>query len=256
MKRLILINCFTILNLLFSNVYIANSESLDPIIQNNYNLTEVEKINVEWAEKLKAGGYILHFRHAQREQWIDVATFDAFELFNGLDASKSTFSRATCLTEQGKEEAKMLGRVMKVASIKFQEVISSPSCRARQTSKIAFKRIDRISSSLLHRSAIPKSQHLEFDLELRTLLLDLKLQEGKNIALVGHVDTLKYQGNTVLDKSENSNFDVERRDPTGFVILEKVGSKVFARHIFQSMKDFSLAILKVPLSNPEVTRYS
>ena len=50
-----------------------------------------------WAQKIVAGGYILHFRHAQREKWTDVTAFDAYELKMGLDASQSTFDKATCL---------------------------------------------------------------------------------------------------------------------------------------------------------------
>ena len=34
--------------------------------------------------------------------------------------------------------------------MKISEVISSPSCRARQTSNLAFGRIDKISNALVH----------------------------------------------------------------------------------------------------------
>ena len=235
----------------FNSVAVAAEES-DPLSTNNYQLTDVERLNVEWAQKLRLGGYIVHFRHAQREQWNDVFAFDAYELLKGVDASKSSFSKATCLTDQGKEEAKLLGKVFRLTYVIFNKVITSPSCRARQTSMLAFKKIDRISNSLLHRSAIAKVQHEEFDLELRKLLLGLEPKPNANIALVGHVSTLVHSGNTVLDKDEFSSVNVESRDPTGFVILEKVGGKIYARYVFKSMKDFTLAALMVPLTSPKL----
>ncbi len=227
------------------------AEETGPLAANNYELNASEKLDREWAQKLRLGGYILHFRHAQREQWNDVFAFDAYELLAGLDASKSSFSRATCLTYQGKEEAKLLGIALKVAFVSIQEVISSPSCRARQTSLLAFKKIDRIENSLLHRSAIPRVQHSQFDEVLRRLLVGLSPKPGKNIALVGHVDTLEFSSNSVLDKEEGVKIQVESRDPTGFVILEKVGAKIYARHVFRSLKDFTLATMLVPLTSPK-----
>ena len=32
-----------------------------------------------WAKEIMNGGYILHFRHAERDKWIDVHMYDALE---------------------------------------------------------------------------------------------------------------------------------------------------------------------------------
>ena len=45
--------------------------------QNNNN--DGSKKDKEVAKKLMKGGYILHFRHAEREKWIDVAMYDSLE---------------------------------------------------------------------------------------------------------------------------------------------------------------------------------
>ena len=91
-----------------------------------------------WAQKIVAGGYILHFRHVQREKWTDVTAFDAYELNMGLDASQSTFDKATCLTPQEIEEAKLIGHVFKMIGLDVSDVVTSPSCRARKTALLAF----------------------------------------------------------------------------------------------------------------------
>ncbi len=227
-------------------------QSLEQVTVNgNYDLNESEKSNTEWAEKISMGGFVIHFRHAQREQWNDVIAFDAYELASGIDASKSSFSRATCLTDQGKEEAKLLGKIMKLSYVKFSKIISSPSRRARQTALLAFGRINKIENALLHRSAVPKIQHEEFDIKLKTLIIKTRLKTGKNVALVGHVDTLVFGKNSILDNQEGVEpLGVEDRDPTGFVVLEVVGNQIFPRHVFKSMKEFSLASLLLPVKKP------
>ena len=32
-----------------------------------------------WAKKIMEGGYILHFRHAERDKWIDVVNYDSLD---------------------------------------------------------------------------------------------------------------------------------------------------------------------------------
>jgi hypothetical protein len=91
----------------------------------NWNAWKQEN-NKLWAERVVAGGYILHFRHAQREKWHDSAAFDAYEAANGIDASTSSFARATCLTEQGVEEAKLIGKVFEMVGVKVAQVFPAP----------------------------------------------------------------------------------------------------------------------------------
>ena len=198
--------------------------------------------DTKWARKVIDGGYILHFRHAQREKWNDVTAFDAYELANGIQAENSSFSRATCLTDQGKEEAKMIGQIFAMTGVKISEVISSPSCRARQTALLAFNRIDRISNSLLHRTAMMPAQHDIFARELRKLIEGLEVKDGENIILSGHGGTLKFDGDLVID--DDQTVDIDERDETGFIVLEKSGDKIIARHKFISLKNFANAVIE------------
>ncbi len=42
-----------------------------------------------WAREILNGGYILHFRHAERDKWIDVQMYDVLESdlhINGVDS--------------------------------------------------------------------------------------------------------------------------------------------------------------------------
>ena len=49
---------------------------------------------VELAKKIINGGYILFFRHAERERWIDVQMYDATEINKKLLAENTYFKNA------------------------------------------------------------------------------------------------------------------------------------------------------------------
>lgn len=216
-----------------------------PAAAGKSDLSNSVEMNRRWAKNVISGGYILHFRHAQREKWNDVQAFDAYELKKGFDAEKASFSRAVCLTSQGIEEAKLIGNIFSLMDVKISQVISSPSCRARQTAMYAFGRIDAINNALLHRTAMMEEQHPIFAKELRDLIDGLQLKPGQNVLLSGHGGTLKYDGAVVIDVDNTDGMDT--RDETGFVVIERREGKTIAQHRFKSIKEFTTAVLELPI---------
>lgn len=207
---------------------------------------EKEKRNKYWADKIIGGGYILHIRHAQREKWHDSAAFDAWELAKDIDASKSSFSQATCLTSQGVEEAKLIGNVFRHSGVKVSRVLSSPSCRARQTAEYAFGDDYDVSNSLLNRTAIMPDQRAGFAQSLRRLLMSVEVPEGSNVVLTGHGATLEWDGKAVIDEDTTG----KRRDrkETGFFVLERSGDRIVAHYKFTSIKEFANAVIELPVA--------
>lgn len=201
-----------------------------------------------WAQKIRGGGYILYIRHAQREKWNDVTAFDAVDLLNNVDADTSSYRRAVCLTEQGVEESKLMGEVFRLAGIMVGQVIASPSCRARQTAMHAFGRIDKISSALLHRTAILREQHKAFAVETRKIVDSLDPAPGKNDVIVAHSGTMRFDGPVLIDVNETGAI-LDHRDETGFVVLEKKDGLVIARHKFWSIKNLAYASLELPVNS-------
>jgi len=197
---------------------------------------------VYWANRISEGGYILHFRHAQREKWIDVTAFDAYELFTKTNAEKTTWAKATCLTPQGVEEAKLIGKIFSITGVKINNVISSPSCRAVQTSRHAFGKVDKIENSLLHRTAIMKEQWPKFSGELQSLMRGLTPVQGYNIVLVGHGETLKHEIG-LFEAESVSDFD--DRNESGFVVIENINGKLYVRHRFKSFNEYVHATVKL-----------
>ena len=55
-----------------------------------------------------------------------------------LDAENEYFSKAVCLNDRGLVQGRAIGEIIKKVNIPYHVVVSSPSCRARQTAKLAF----------------------------------------------------------------------------------------------------------------------
>ena len=119
------------------NLGISNSDK-------NYSY-KIKKKDIYWANEILNGGYILHFRHAERDKWIDLTMYDALEsdVHNrGLDSTRYAendyFSGAVCLNERGKVQARAMGEHIQKIGLPIGLVVSSVSCRARQTAELAF----------------------------------------------------------------------------------------------------------------------
>ncbi|MEM7635655.1 MAG: hypothetical protein AAF299_13900 [Pseudomonadota bacterium] len=205
-----------------------------------------QALNKLWADRVVKGGYILHIRHAQREKWYDSAAFDAYELAQGIDASTAGFARATCLTPQGVEEAKLIGNVFRLVGTKVSEVISSPSCRARQTAQHAFGDGYKVANSLLNRTAVMPEQNADFAKALRALLMSVEVRPDANVVLTGHGATLFWAGPAVVDEIRMSKRKGRRE--TGFFVLERKDGRIIAHHRFASIRDFANVLIKLPVN--------
>ncbi len=209
-------------------------------------------LNEKWAKNLVKGGYILHIRHGMREKFSgSVTTYDAIEILNKDDARNTDYYRAVCLTERGILDSKVIGKTFDLAGIKVSHVLSSPSCRARETAIFAFNRIDQIEPSILHRSAQMTSQHKRLGDELRAAVDAVPIKKGTNIVVSGHVSTLSYDHKNktgIVDINETDG-DLDSRLETGIVVIERKGSKYIARHKFKSIKELSTNILELPVQS-------
>lgn len=194
---------------------------------------------IYWAEEIKKGGYILMFRHAEREKWGEaLGGFDAYELYSKTDARNTDWYKATCLTERGIETAKNTGRAFKNFGIKIQKIFSSPSCRARETAFYTFGRIDEIHSSLLHKTATHPFDRHKFAKDLRETILNFNLDKDKNLVLSAHNSVIDFEG--LIDEF-NDKIGLEE---TGFYVIEKVDSKLIVRHRFHKSSEINMIMFR------------
>jgi phosphohistidine phosphatase SixA len=213
--------------------------SFDNLFDNNF-AADGHPGHAYWAEEIQNGGYILHFRHAEREKWIDVQMYDALEsdLHNsGLDGTRYAedeyFSKAVCLNSRGLIQAKAMSEILEYARVPVGKVVTSPSCRARQTAAIAFGGYDEMKRILVH-----KGPYSETEQNRVALLKDLYVQQAPN----SNTNTIISAHNSVVHKgmfeNHHSLSDLYLEEGGFYVISERNG-KLFLEHEFHYFKDFS-----------------
>jgi len=80
--------------------------------------------------ELRAGGYVLYFRHASTDLSKNDASMKSYE-----DCASQRN-----LTERGREEARAIGEHFRRLRIPVGDVLASPYCRTMETARLAFGR--------------------------------------------------------------------------------------------------------------------
>tara|TARA_B100000686_G_C16652083_1_gene896140 strand:+ start:392 stop:1165 length:774 start_codon:yes stop_codon:yes gene_type:complete len=190
----------------------------------------------ELAEKIKNGGFILWFRHAEREKWIDVTKYDSLETNLNLKGEKNFFEKAVCLSERGTHQARAMGMLIKYHNIPISKVISSPSCRARQTANLAFGGYDELKYIFLH-----KGPYYEIESErikiLKNVIMSYKNKENSNLVLSGHNGTIEPE---MFDLKEAAW--EEGLEEGGFYVMKKKGNKLIYVDKFINFQDFNKSL--------------
>jgi len=181
------------------------------------------------------GGFILHFRHAHREKWIDVTMYDSVEINQKRKAEDEYYKDAVCLSKRGMIQAKMMGEIWSSLSIPVHQIVSSPSCRARQTAQIVFGGYDSLKSILLHKGAF-REDNKDFRNKIKKFYLETKQKNGSNTIVSSH--------NGVVDEKifdeiikQPKKFTLEEG---GFYVMKVENKKLIFVDKFHNFQDFNL----------------
>jgi len=130
-------------------------------------------------KELQRGGLVLYIRHA--------ATDHSQKDKDLSDLTKCELQRN--LSQQGKNESKVMGEAIKALDIKIADVYTSPYCRCVDTAQIAFGRYEIINDLSAAFSVNQKdSKQLKSSLKQ---LLSTKPKQGFNTVLLSHTANLK-----------------------------------------------------------------
>ncbi len=194
---------------------------------------------------MEEGGYILHFRHAERDKWIDVVNYDSLDshVHNKGDnqtryPEKDYFSSAVCLNERGKVQARVMAEHLKHINFQVGHVISSTSCRARQTANLVFGGFDEMKTILVHKGPYKEDEKKRIN-KLKNLYLSLPIIEGKNTIVSAH-NSVVNKGMFVNDTSQFENDMKELSlEEGGFFVISKKNGQLKLEHMFYVFSQFS-----------------
>ena len=219
------------------------SEPLIKLEDNNY-LTKDQKLQIKYAKEILKGGYILFYRHAERykaEPYQQLQVYDAYEINNSIKAENTYFEKFVCLNDLGKIQAQMMGQIINDFNIKYSTVVSSSSCRARQTANIAFKKVDKSYNSLVHQGPWTETKKFFYD-DVKKVILENIPKKNENTMMVAHNSVI---GRHIFDKvfSENVEYFLQEG---GFYLIEIKDGKLNLVYKFRSFNDFTAALYTRP----------
>ena len=221
-----------------------------PINDDTFALTNYDK---EIAKDILNGGYIIVVRHAHREKWIDVTMYDALELLKNEDARGSYYENAVCLSKnQGIPQAMAIGEMIGLIKLPIGKIISSPSCRSRETATLGFGGYDEINTRLLHYYGSPNGPFDEsvedhFN-EVKSLIMASQPSKGTNTIISAHNNTVRSQVvDGVLEKRNREIHEVDwLLEEGGFHVLKVVEGKLLFVTKFHNFQSFANLFFKRP----------
>ena len=190
-----------------------------------------------WVNKLKEGGYIIYMRHAERNKWLDTAMYDAAETSEFRRGENEYFADFVCLNKKGKIQSQMINEFIVKHGMKISTVISSPSCRARQTAEIAFNKLDEENKLLVYESVFDEDKE-NWQKELRKFFDEIIIEENSNVVITAHGSVIFR--NLFDNKKEFLNPELPSKiEQGGFYVISKNDGQLNLEHQFINFIDFS-----------------
>lgn len=208
------------------------------------NITNVKSSDRYWAKKIFDGNYILHFRHAERDKWIDVTKYDALESDlhdkgenESRYAENDYFADAVCLNARGKIQAKAMGEHIDNYKLPIGSVVSSVSCRARQTAELAFGGYNSLHRLLVHVGPYDEDPQERLQ-NLIDFYTNLEIIEGSNTIVSAHNSVVTCE---MFINCNNSKLFLEEG---GFFVISKKNNGLYLEHEFNNFNDFNRYMYK------------
>ncbi len=152
-------------------------------------------------ESLRQGGYVLYFRHADREKG-DKEKLDQ----NSPLSDFADCSTQRNLTAKGRAQAEALGAIFRDLGIPLGRIRANPQCRTRDTAMLAFGRAD----------LEPKIFDPEY---VRGLLGEMPLP-GTDSVIIGNEFQMRMIAGFELDKAEAAILKPDGKG--GFVLIGRI----------------------------------
>ena len=151
-------------------------------------------------------------------------------------AENEYFKDAVCLNTRGEIQAKAMGEHIQRIKLPIGPIISSPSCRARQTANLAFGGYSKLDRDLVHIG--PYNESLDRRVEiLKSLYQELPLESNKNTIVSAHNSVIIPQ----IFKNKNDISNGLKLEEGGFYVISRdpKTKELRLEHEFHTYNDFN-----------------
>lgn len=171
-------------------------------------------------KQLQAGGYVIFFRHAGTNR--EHKDTDIRDLTNCATQRN--------LTEQGREQSKLIGEGFAALKIPVGEVFTSEYCRCFDTAQIAFGKGQRVASLSSYVPLPPAEKQLRVQAVRR--MLNTAPSAGTNTVVVSHHDMFQDASGLALAEGEAAIF---KPSPTGPLYVARIVAEGWATVVKQTL---------------------
>lgn len=141
---------------------------------------EVIKSSPDLLDDLRSGGFVLYMRHGRTNPGQpDQVPID----LEDCDTQRP-------LTNQGRDEIVLVGEAVRSAGIPYSEVLTSPLCRAKESTQLAFGPDFQIENLLMYTAHLTSEQKAPVVAKTRELISSPVTEQGQNRILVAHAPNL------------------------------------------------------------------
>jgi len=158
---------------------------------------------------LRAGGYVIYFRHGVTEQ----------KVADDLEPDFARCETQRNLSEQGRAQATETGKAIAALGIPVGAVISSPYCRTKETAQLAFGRY-QVEPDLYFALNVDATERDRLTLALRRMLATPPAA-ASNTVIIAHSANLK-ESTGFWPKPEGVAYVFKPKGGDGFVAVAKV----------------------------------
>lgn len=171
--------------------------------------------------RLRRGGLVVYFRHAttdrsQKDQ-------------QPIDLSDCAKQRN--LSNEGRRQSQAIGEAFRTLGIPVGPVLSSPFCRAIETSRLAFGRVEK-SDGLYYALAVSAAEKSRAEGALRKMLSEPP-PVGENRVVVSHTANLK-DASGIWPKPEGAAIVFEPRGGNGFQAIARISPDEWSQIVAQA----------------------
>jgi len=195
-----------------------------------------------WANEILKGGYIIHMRHAKRNDSIDLNIYDYIDV-NNTTTLTPEIRKLVCLNLEGLAQSQLLGFMLSEFDISVSKVYSSPSCRAYETLLFSDTEIDfDINVGLLYKTIFPLYSDISQLKILEDFFDSIEYDNYSNVLLVGH-NGIPFDGIDIIFKDHT--FRTSRLEGGVSILSYEPGRGITIHYTYVTLRDFYMALLKL-----------